>query len=135
VVVPQADFLVVILFLCGGWLVFYVNTITRNATTVASPALTGYALVAAAVFAIIVVLVVSHNLRVYPKRFAEWNRSFICQRCGTLFEPFKTVLRPPRSAALARPWGYILKRFLRILAGDDCVVQPNFLFFVLANAG
>ena len=77
----------VLVSVCGGWLVFYVNTITKNATTVVSPALTGYALVAA-VLAIIVVLVVRHNLRVYPKRFAEWGRSFICQRCGTLFEPF-----------------------------------------------
>jgi hypothetical protein len=62
--------------------VFYFNTITRSATTVPSAALTGYALIAGVVFAFIVVLVVRHNLSVYPRRFAEWDRSFICQRCG-----------------------------------------------------
>ena len=34
-----------LVFVCGAWLVFYVNMITRNATTVASPALTGYILI------------------------------------------------------------------------------------------
>jgi hypothetical protein len=29
-------------------------------------------------------LVVRHNHSVYPRRFAEWDRSFICQRCGTV---------------------------------------------------
>jgi len=77
-----------VVFLCCGWLVSYVNTITKSSTTVMSPALAGYAVIAAAVFAIIVVLVVRHNLRVYPKHLGEWDRSFICQRCGTLFEPF-----------------------------------------------
>jgi len=71
-------------FLCGGWLVFYVNTIAKNATTVGSPALTAYVLIGSAIFALLVVLVVRHNLAAYPKRFAEWDRSFICQRCGTV---------------------------------------------------
>jgi hypothetical protein len=73
-------------FLCGGWLVFYVNTIGKSGTTLISPALTEYAVIAAVVFAFIVVLVVRHNLSIYPKRFTEWDRSFICQRCGALSE-------------------------------------------------
>lgn len=72
-----------LVLLCCSWLVVYVNTITKRATTVMSPALTAYALIAAVVFALIVVLVVRYNLSVYPKRFAEWNRAFICQRCGS----------------------------------------------------
>jgi len=74
----------VLVFLCGGWLVFYVNTITKNASTVGSPALTAYGAIAAVIFALILGLVVRHNLSVYPKRFAEWDRSFVCQRCGTV---------------------------------------------------
>jgi hypothetical protein len=74
----------VLVFLCGGWLVFYVNTITRNATTVMSPALTAYAWLVAVVFAVLLALVARHNQSVYPRRFAEWGRSFICQRCGTV---------------------------------------------------
>jgi hypothetical protein len=73
-----------VVFLCGGWVAFYVSTITQNATTVISPALTAYAVIAAAVFAFAVVLVVRHNFSAYSKRSAEWDRSFICQRCGTI---------------------------------------------------
>jgi hypothetical protein len=71
-------------FLCGGWLVFYVNTLTKNGTTVISPALTEYAVIAGVGFASLLYLVLKHNLSVYPKQFAEWDHSFICQRCGTV---------------------------------------------------
>jgi hypothetical protein len=77
----------VVVFVCGGWLVFYANTISRNATTVTSPALTTYAVVAFGIFALISALVLRHNRSVYPKRFAEWDHSFICQRCGTVSKP------------------------------------------------
>ena len=71
-------------FLCGAWLVFYVNTISKNATTVTSPALMAYALIAGLLFAFFLALVVRHNHSVHPRRFAEWDHSFICQRCGTV---------------------------------------------------
>jgi hypothetical protein len=71
-----------LVFLAGGWLVFYVYTITKNARSVTSPALTAYVLIASIVFAFLLALVVRHNQSVYPKRFAEWDRSFICQRCS-----------------------------------------------------
>jgi hypothetical protein len=74
----------VLVFLCGAWLVFCVNTITRNATTVMSSALTAYAWLAAVVFAVLLALVTRHNLSIYPRRFAEWDRSFICQRCSAV---------------------------------------------------
>jgi hypothetical protein len=77
----------VLIFVCGGWLVFYANTITRNAITVTSPALATYALIGAIVFAVFLTLVVKHNHSVYPKRFSEWDRSFICQRCGKITWP------------------------------------------------
>lgn len=73
-----------LVFLCGGWLVFYINTISKNATTVSSPALTGYALIGAVALAVLLAFVVRHNRSVYPKRFAEWDRSFICMRCGSV---------------------------------------------------
>src|SRR5262249_44473969 len=76
----------VLAFLCGGWLVFYVNSVTRNASTVSSPGLTAYAVMAGVIVAFILALVVRHNVSVYPRRFAEWDRSLICQRCGTVSE-------------------------------------------------
>lgn len=73
-----------LVFLCGGWLVFYVNTIGKSAPTVISPALTEYTVIAVVVFAFVAVVVMWHNLSVYPKRLADWDRSFICQCCGTV---------------------------------------------------
>jgi hypothetical protein len=73
--------------LCGGWLVFYVNTIMKNTTTVTSPALITYGLIAGVVFVSLLMLVIRHNQSVYPRQFGEWERSFICQRCGTIATP------------------------------------------------
>src|ERR1700740_2978150 len=39
-----------LVFLCIGWIVFYVNTVTRSATTVTSAPLTRFSLVSAGVF-------------------------------------------------------------------------------------
>ena len=77
----------VLVFLCGGWLVFYLNAITKNASTVSSPALTAYAVIGAVIFAFILALALRHNVSVYSKRFAEWNQSLICQRCGAVNRP------------------------------------------------
>jgi len=74
----------VLLFLSGGWVVFYINTITKNASSVGSPALAAYGVIAAVTFAFIAALLLRHNVSVYPKRLAEWDRSFICQRCGAI---------------------------------------------------
>src|SRR6516164_8732505 len=76
----------VLVFLCGAWLVFYVNSITKNASTVSSPTLMAYAVIAAVIFAFPFAVVVRRNVSVYPKRFTKWDRSYICQRCGTVSE-------------------------------------------------
>jgi hypothetical protein len=73
----------VLAFLCVGWLVFYVNTVTTNSSTVASTPLTFFALTSATGFAFLLFLVWKHNHSTYQRRFAEWNRSLICSRCGT----------------------------------------------------
>ena len=77
----------VLAFICAGWLVFYLKTTTRNVTTVASPALAAYLLIGAIAFGLVLALVVWHNHAVYAKQFAEWDRSFICQRCGAVSKP------------------------------------------------
>ena len=73
-----------LLFLCCGWLVFYMSTITKTASTPSSPALPAYVVIAAVIFGFILAVAIRHNLSAYPRRFAEWDRSFICQRCGTV---------------------------------------------------
>jgi hypothetical protein len=74
----------VLLFVCIGWLVFYVNTVTTNATTVSSAPLTFFALISGAIFALLLFLAWRHNHSIYQTRYAQWDKSFICERCGTV---------------------------------------------------
>ena len=76
----------VILFVCVGWLIFYVNTITTNATTVSSAPLIFFALISGGIFVLLVFLVWRHNHGTYQREFAEWDRSYVCQRCGAVLE-------------------------------------------------
>jgi hypothetical protein len=71
-------------FFCVGWLIFYVNTVATNSSTVSSPALTFFVLIFAAIFALLLFLVWMHNRSAYARQYAEWELSFICQRCGTV---------------------------------------------------
>lgn len=74
----------VLVFFCVGWLVFYVNTVTTNATTVSSAPLTLFALIYAAILALLLFLVWRHNHSSYQTQYAQWDKSFICERCGTV---------------------------------------------------
>ncbi len=76
----------VLVFVCVGWLVFYVNTITTNATTVSSAPLTVFALISGAIIALLCFLVWKHNHSIYQRRFAKWDRSYVCLRCGAICE-------------------------------------------------
>ena len=73
----------VLAFLCVGWIVFYVNTVATNSSSVSSLPLTFFTLISAAIFAFLLFLVWKHNSTL-KKRFAEWDSSFICSRCGTV---------------------------------------------------
>ena len=74
----------VLVFVCASWLVFYVNTVTTNATTVSSAPLTLFALISGAIFALLLFLVWRHNHSSYQTQYAQWDESFICERCGTV---------------------------------------------------
>jgi len=74
----------VLAFLCVGWIVFYVNMVRTNATTVISQPLVLFGFFAAVAFVGLLFLTWRHNHSIYEKRFAEWDRSFICQRCGAI---------------------------------------------------
>jgi hypothetical protein len=76
----------VLAFLCIGWLVFYVNTVMTNSSTVSSLPLMFFALISAVTIALVLFVVWKHNHSTYARRFAEWDRSFICQRCGAFAE-------------------------------------------------
>jgi hypothetical protein len=74
----------VLVFLCLGWLVFYVNTVTRNSSTVSSPSLSLFALVFALIFVLLLLLVRRYNHSSYAQKYVQWDRSFICMRCGAV---------------------------------------------------
>src|SRR5882762_1479242 len=63
----------VLLFVCVGWLVFYVNTVTTNATTVSSAPLTLFALIYGAIFAQLLFLIWRHNHSSYQTQYARWD--------------------------------------------------------------
>src|SRR6516225_1518171 len=75
-----------LVFLSIGWIVFYMNTITKNSAAVLSPPLTLFALLSAATFLVLLVLFWRHNQTTHRRRYSQWERSFLCQRCGTLTE-------------------------------------------------
>ena len=73
----------VLIFLSVGWIVFYVNTVTKNSPTVSSMPLTIYSVLSACVFVLLLVRFWRHNSS-YQTQYAQWNRAFICERCGTV---------------------------------------------------
>ena len=74
----------ILVFLSLGWIVFYVNIITKNTSCVSSVPLTIYAVLCAGVFGVLFLLYWKHNHSTYPRQYVQWNRSFICERCGTV---------------------------------------------------
>ncbi len=74
----------VLVFLSVGWIVFYVNTIMRNASSVSSFPLMIFAVLSVGMFVVPFFVFWKHNHSTYPRRCAMWERSFICQRCGTI---------------------------------------------------
>ena len=73
-----------LVFLSIGWILFYISTITRNSCAALSPPLIRFALLSAATFLLLLVLFWGHNQSTYKRRYSRWERSFLCQRCGTL---------------------------------------------------
>jgi len=76
----------VLVSLCSGWIIFYINTITRSSSAVLSPPLTLFSLLSAATFLLLLVVFWTHNQSAYKRRYSQWERSFLCQGCGTLTE-------------------------------------------------
>ena len=63
----------VLVFLSVGWIVFYVNTITKNSSSVSSVPLTIYAVLSAGLFVALFLLYWKHNHSTYPRQYAQWD--------------------------------------------------------------
>lgn len=73
-----------LVFLSVGWIVFYVNSITNNSSSVSSLPLRVFAVLCSGLFVALFLIYWTHNHSTYPRQYARWDRSFICQRCGAV---------------------------------------------------
>jgi hypothetical protein len=74
----------VLVFLSVGWIVFYVHTVDTNSSSVLSLSLGIYGILGIGMFIGMCILFWKHNHSTYRRQFAQWEQSFICQRCGTV---------------------------------------------------
>jgi hypothetical protein len=45
-------------------------------------------------FALVILAVLwRYNCRIFPRRHDLWNRSFMCRRCGQIFQPSEREVR------------------------------------------
>lgn len=72
----------ILVFFSVGWIVFYVNAITRNSSSFYSLPLTIYGVLSAGIFVFLFLVYWRHNYFTFQRQYARWDRSFICQRCG-----------------------------------------------------
>jgi hypothetical protein len=64
--------------------VVYVRSVMSGPAPASSLPVTLYAVLAPSAFIVLVALFWRHNHSTYRRLYAEWDRSFICQQCGSL---------------------------------------------------
>ena len=75
-----------LVFLSIGWIVIYINIGPKHSYAVLSTPLILFSRLSAATFLLLLVLFWRHNRTTYRGRYSQWERSFLCQRCGSLTE-------------------------------------------------
>jgi hypothetical protein len=65
-------------------LVIYVRSVMASSSPASSLPVRLYAVLAPAAFILLVALFWRHNHSTYQRQYAQWNRSFLCERCGTV---------------------------------------------------
>jgi hypothetical protein len=85
----------VLVFLSVGWLVVYIRAVTTNSSTLRSLSLTIHTVVSCGLFVVLFALFWRHNHSKYPKEYAQWNRSFICERCGSVSQHTREKISTP----------------------------------------
>jgi len=75
-----------LVFLSIGWIVFYIDNVAKNSSAVLWPPLILFSGLSVFTFLLLLVLFWGHNQITYKRRYSQWERSFLCQRCGTVTE-------------------------------------------------
>jgi hypothetical protein len=65
-------------------LIFYTNTVMSSPSQVSGFPVVVFGTIGMIVLFASLAAIWRHNLLVYPRQCAEWERSFICQRCGAV---------------------------------------------------
>ncbi len=65
-------------------LIFYTNTVMSSSSIASALPVVVFGAIGAVVLLASVAMIWRHNLLVYPRQYAEWDRSFVCQRCGAV---------------------------------------------------
>ena len=65
-------------------LIVYVRSVMSHPGPASSFPVTLYAVIFPVVLAALVAAVWRHNHSTYSREYAEWSRSFVCERCGTV---------------------------------------------------
>jgi hypothetical protein len=65
-------------------LMAYVRLVMTSPPPVSSLPVKIYAVVAPLVFLFLVVSIWRHNHSTYQEKYAQWNESYMCERCGTV---------------------------------------------------
>jgi len=62
----------------------YIVLVAASTPPVSTLPLKLFVFLAPVIFGLVAFAVWRHNHLVYPLRYAQWDRSFLCQRCGTI---------------------------------------------------
>jgi hypothetical protein len=65
-------------------LIFFTHTVISSSSRVSALPAIAVGAMGLGAFLILLLLVAKHNLLTYPRQYAEWDRSFVCQRCGAV---------------------------------------------------
>jgi len=65
-------------------LVVYVRSVMSHPGPASSFPVTLYAVIFPVVLAFLLAAIWRHNRSTYSREYAEWSRSFVCERCGTV---------------------------------------------------
>jgi transcriptional regulator with XRE-family HTH domain len=78
-------------------LIFFTNTVMLSSSMVSALPFVAFGLIGLGVLIASVAVIWWHNQFVYPRQHAEWDRSFVCQRCGGVSH------QPPQEEKRSRP--------------------------------
>jgi hypothetical protein len=65
-------------------LVIYVRSVMSHSGPASSLPVTLYAVIFPIVLIVLFAAIWRHNHSTYSREYVEWNRSFVCERCGTV---------------------------------------------------